>query len=516
MTIATASSSVGNSVTADAVAGAQSHGSKKSKGKADFSDLLASILSAQTATQNTAPESAATQDSSDTAATGANDTIKKAASNLPNAAATAGTAPANPTLVQAMNALRSNSPSDATDDTDPTAATPTPASTPPSQTGSDHHTHIRSEKLTAATQAKLVAALAKAANKPTPITGSDGQTAASSSNNGTPATTDAQSASAQPAQSETQAQLAQTLAAMQAAQPAVTTIATGTTPSITSRTMPQLEKAALTNTAKQATHASTPAAKVEAQALGVPQDAKSAKADSDSGAQTGSGGGEQTKDQFSRAVSDAAKTADTQTPAQTLASQQAVNATPSTAPTAANVNASDTSTSAAAASSVGQTTATQPTTIATTLQVAQQTSNTALAQQPNIAALALSIASKSADGQKQFDIRMEPAELGRVDVRLSTDSSGKTQAHITADKPQTLELLQNDKSTLAQSLKDAGIDLSNSGLNFSLRGQQQNSTPTFMARNRALSISAVQTPDISASTSSTSTAPGDSRLDIRV
>jgi flagellar hook-length control protein FliK len=111
---------------------------------------------------------------------------------------------------------------------------------------------------------------------------------------------------------------------------------------------------------------------------------------------------------------------------------------------------------------------------------------------------------------------MEPAELGRVDVRISVDAAGKAQAHLTADKPQTLQMLQRDSQTLERSLKDAGLNLSNNGLNFSLKGEQQSSTPTFVARNRALSINSVQTIDTVSSTSGTSTAPGDSRLDIRV
>ena len=63
---------------------------------------------------------------------------------------------------------------------------------------------------------------------------------------------------------------------------------------------------------------------------------------------------------------------------------------------------------------------------------------------PTLSALAVSVAARSLSGAKQFDIRLDPPELGRVDVRLSIDASGKTQAHMTADQPQTLHLLQKD------------------------------------------------------------------------
>jgi flagellar hook-length control protein FliK len=366
----------------------------------------------------------------------------------------------------------------------------------------------------ASTQAKLVSALANAANAPPKIVGSDGKTSASSNSDGTQA--DAQSSQTHSAQTETSADVANVLAAMQKAKPVVTTIqpnADETAAAVTSRTMPQLEKAALDNTAQQAIHSAAPAEKTEAQALALPANDKSANSSGDSGAQTGSDQKQSQNSDSSRLTASAAKTSDA----------QAQPATVSDAPPAASnptpVTQATTSTGIAnAATAVGNTAPAQagttaPTTIATTLQVAQQTATSSAT--PDLSALAISIAAKSKDGQNEFNIRMEPAELGRVDVRLSVDAAGKAQAHLTADKPQTLEMLQRDSHTLERSLKDSGLDLSNNGLNFSLKGQQQNSSPTFTARNRALSINTVQATD-TASSSSTSTAPGDSRLDIRV
>jgi flagellar hook-length control protein FliK len=94
---------------------------------------------------------------------------------------------------------------------------------------------------------------------------------------------------------------------------------------------------------------------------------------------------------------------------------------------------------------------------------------------PTLNGLAVEIAAKSQAGTKQFDIRLDPPELGRVDVRLAIDANGKTQAHLTADQPQTLDLLQKDAATLTRALRDAGLDVSHDGLNFSLRNQQQQS-----------------------------------------
>ena len=129
------------------------------------------------------------------------------------------------------------------------------------------------------------------------------------------------------------------------------------------------------------------------------------------------------------------------------------------------------------------------------------------------------IAANSANGIKHFDIRMEPPELGRVEVHLSVDSSGNAQANLVVDKPQTLELLRRDASDLTRSLNDAGVSLSNNGLNFSLRGQdrQNDGGSVVKGRSRALSVTAVVGTDaISNSSSSYSLAPDSVRLDIRV
>jgi hypothetical protein len=90
---------------------------------------------------------------------------------------------------------------------------------------------------------------------------------------------------------------------------------------------------------------------------------------------------------------------------------------------------------------------------------------------PDMPALGIAIAARSLSGARQFDIRLDPPELGHVAVRLSIDAAGKASAHLTADQQQTLDLLQKDSGSLTRALRDAGLDVSQSGLNFSLRQQ---------------------------------------------
>jgi chemotaxis protein MotD len=156
--------------------------------------------------------------------------------------------------------------------------------------------------------------------------------------------------------------------------------------------------------------------------------------------------------------------------------------------------------------------------VTASLQVAPQTAY--MAAQPDVAALAVQIAVKSDGGDKQFDIRLDPPELGRVEVKLTIDDQGRAQAHLAVEKPQTLDMLQNDRSNLERALKDSGVDLSQNGLNFSLKGQdhqQGGDTPSFRGRSRNLAVTAaIESASAAAVASTNSFAAGDARLDIRV
>jgi len=149
------------------------------------------------------------------------------------------------------------------------------------------------------------------------------------------------------------------------------------------------------------------------------------------------------------------------------------------------------------------------------IQVTAQPHDTA----PNLPALAVEIAAKSQSGAKQFDIRLDPPELGRVEVRLSIDATGKASAHLSADQPQTLSLLQKDASVLTRALRDAGLDVSQNGLNFSLRQQsgQDSGAGANAGRRAGRGLSLTATISIEATAAGAAySGPADGRLDIRV
>jgi hypothetical protein len=74
------------------------------------------------------------------------------------------------------------------------------------------------------------------------------------------------------------------------------------------------------------------------------------------------------------------------------------------------------------------------------------------------------------DGDGSISMQLRPEELGRIDIKLDIDKDGAVNATITADRPQTLELLQRDSHTLERALQDAGLQTNSNSLSFGLRG----------------------------------------------
>ncbi|MEQ9642702.1 MAG: flagellar hook-length control protein FliK [Alphaproteobacteria bacterium] len=83
--------------------------------------------------------------------------------------------------------------------------------------------------------------------------------------------------------------------------------------------------------------------------------------------------------------------------------------------------------------------------------------------------IAMHIAKAAQDGTNRISVRLDPAELGRVDVRLEVGHDGRVVALVSAERQETLDMLQRDARDLARALKDAGLEANSSDLNFSLR-----------------------------------------------
>lgn len=88
-----------------------------------------------------------------------------------------------------------------------------------------------------------------------------------------------------------------------------------------------------------------------------------------------------------------------------------------------------------------------------------------------LSGLALEIAASAKSGKSRFEIRLDPADLGRIDVRIDIDRNGQVTSHLTVEKPETLSMLRQDAPQLQRALDDAGFKTGSGGLQFSLRDQ---------------------------------------------
>jgi flagellar hook-length control protein FliK len=88
-----------------------------------------------------------------------------------------------------------------------------------------------------------------------------------------------------------------------------------------------------------------------------------------------------------------------------------------------------------------------------------------------VSGLAVEIVTQARDGKNRFEIRLDPPELGRVDVRLDIDGQGNVTSRLVVERQDTLDLLRRESTALERALNDAGLKTGNDGLQFSLRDQ---------------------------------------------
>ena len=85
--------------------------------------------------------------------------------------------------------------------------------------------------------------------------------------------------------------------------------------------------------------------------------------------------------------------------------------------------------------------------------------------------VAIQIKKAIGQGNDQIRIQLKPAELGRVEVKLEVSENGRAVAVVSAERPETLDLLQRDAAGLRQALQDAGLSTDSKSLSFNLQGE---------------------------------------------
>ena len=91
--------------------------------------------------------------------------------------------------------------------------------------------------------------------------------------------------------------------------------------------------------------------------------------------------------------------------------------------------------------------------------------------QPVVEQLAVHIVKAAAEGMDKISIKLRPAALGHIEIQLELSHDGRITAVVTAEKSETLELLQRDARGLERALQEAGLRTNSDSLNFNLRGE---------------------------------------------
>jgi flagellar hook-length control protein FliK len=90
-------------------------------------------------------------------------------------------------------------------------------------------------------------------------------------------------------------------------------------------------------------------------------------------------------------------------------------------------------------------------------------------QQLNLPQLAFELVRQVNDGNTRFQMRLDPPELGKIDVKLDIDATGQVNAKLIVERAETLDLMQRDQRGLERALQQAGLDGAKTNLEFSLK-----------------------------------------------
>lgn len=104
-------------------------------------------------------------------------------------------------------------------------------------------------------------------------------------------------------------------------------------------------------------------------------------------------------------------------------------------------------------------------------QITKQASNPELAKEVGV-----EIAHMAKAGKRNFSIRLDPPEMGRIDIRMTLGQDAQVKAVMTVEHERTLDVLQRDMRSLERALENAGFKPDNMTLNLSLKQQGQGQT----------------------------------------
>jgi len=84
--------------------------------------------------------------------------------------------------------------------------------------------------------------------------------------------------------------------------------------------------------------------------------------------------------------------------------------------------------------------------------------------------MGVEIARRVTAGGHELTVRMNPADMGRIEVRMAFDDGGTLRASVAAERPAALDLLRRDSADLHRALSDAGVRADAQSFRFDTRG----------------------------------------------
>lgn len=105
----------------------------------------------------------------------------------------------------------------------------------------------------------------------------------------------------------------------------------------------------------------------------------------------------------------------------------------------------------------------------------------------NLQAVAATMVKKFQNGDKKFFVRLDPPELGKIEVELKISTDNKVSAILKTENPQALNELMKGARDLVNSLNQAGFDLTEKDLSFSLNsnGNQSGNSQNQQAQEKS-------------------------------
>ncbi len=114
------------------------------------------------------------------------------------------------------------------------------------------------------------------------------------------------------------------------------------------------------------------------------------------------------------------------------------------------------------------------------------------APQPPAVQVAATLLQRGGVPIERLRIALEPAELGSVELTLTSEGRRKARAILLVERLETLELLQRDQRTLERILIASGLELEAGGLEFGLRRDGEGRPEKFASPGRTRSSESVR------------------------